>query len=107
MLLLLSSQKCSCKLFKDYLLTKNYDSFSITPTSKAEIDAIISSINCNRSTGPNNILLMKTLKLTQNEISQHLADTFNLSFKTGVFIDSLKIVKGYLFTKKIKIYCFY
>ena len=80
MLLLLSSQKCSCKLFKDYLLTKNYDSFSITPTSKAEIDAIISSINSNKSTGPNNILLMKTLKLTQNEISQHLADTFNLSF---------------------------
>ena len=31
------------------------------------------------------------LKLTQNEVSQHLADIFNLSFKTGVFLDSLKI----------------
>ena len=29
----------------------------------------------------------------QNEISQHLADIFNLSFKTGAFPDSLKFVK--------------
>ena len=31
------------------------------------------------------------LKLTQNKVSQHLADIFNLSFKTGDFLDSLKI----------------
>ena len=29
----------------------------------------------------------------QNEISQHLAGIFNLSFKTGAFPDSLKFVK--------------
>ena len=64
----------------------------ITLTSKAETDAIISSLNSNKLTGPNSIPL-KTLKLTQNEISQHLAHIFSLSFKTGVFPDSLKIAK--------------
>ena len=87
-----SKIKFSCKSFSEYLLSKYYDSFTITPTSKAEIDAIISSLNSNKSTGPNSIPL-KILKLTQNEISQHLAHIFNLSFMTGVFPDSLKIAK--------------
>ena len=34
------------------------------------------------------------LTLTQNKISQHLADTFNLPFKTAIFPDSLKIGKA-------------
>ena len=87
-----SKIKFSCKSFSEYLPSKYYDSFIITPTSKAEIDAIISSLNSNKSTGPNSIPL-KILKLTQNEISQHLAHIFNLSFMTGVFPDSLKIAK--------------
>ena len=61
--------------FSCYILSKNYDSFTITPTSKAEIDAIISSLNSNKSTGPNSMPL-KLPKLTQNEISQHLAHTY-------------------------------
>ena len=36
---------------------------------------------------------IKICKLTQIEISQHLADIFNLSFKIGFFPDSLKIAK--------------
>ena len=36
---------------------------------------------------------IKICKLTQIEISQHLADKFNLSFKIGIFPDSLKIAK--------------
>ena len=87
-----SKIKFSCKSFNEYLPSKNYDSFTITPTSKAEIDAIISSLNSNKSTGPNSIPL-KILKLTQNEISQHLVHIVNLTFKTGVFPDSLKIAK--------------
>ena len=71
-----SEIKFSCKSFSEYLLSKYHDSFIITPTSMAEIDAIISSLNSNKSTGPNSIPL-KILKLNQNEISQHLAHIFN------------------------------
>ena len=35
----------------------------------------------------------KIIKLTQNEISQHLVDIFHLSLKTWVFRDSLKIAE--------------
>ena len=58
-----SKIKFSCKSFNEYLPSKNYDSFTITPTSKAEIDTNISSLNSNKSTGPNRIPL-KRLKLT-------------------------------------------
>ena len=61
-----SKIKFSCKKFSEYLSSKYYDSFTITP--KAKIDAIISSLNSNKSTGLNSIPL-KILKLTQNEIS--------------------------------------
>ena len=84
-----SKIKFSCKPFTEYFPSKYYDSFIITPISKAEINAIISSLNSNKSTDLNTIPL-KILKL---EISQHLAHIFNLSFMTGVFPDSLKIAK--------------
>ena len=84
--------KFSCKSFNDYLPSKNYDSFTITPPSKAEIYAITSFLNSNKSRGPNSIPL-KIFNLTQNEISQNLADIFNLSFKTIVFLDYFKIAK--------------
>ena len=74
--------KLSCKSVSDYLPSKNYDSFTITPTTKAKIDVIISSLNSNKSPGPNNIPL-KIHRLTQNEI--YIADTFNLSLKTKNF----------------------
>ena len=57
-----SKIKFSCKSFNEYLPSKNYDSFTTTPTSKAETDAIISSLNSNKSTGPISIPL-KILKL--------------------------------------------
>ena len=71
-----SKIKFSCKSFYYYLPSKNYDSFTITPTS----DAIISSLNGNKSIAPK-ITPLKILKLTQNEISQHLVDIFHLSLK--------------------------
>ena len=45
-----SKIKFFCKSFSEYLPSKYYDSFIITPTSKAEIDAIISFLNNNKST---------------------------------------------------------
>ena len=73
----------SCKSFNNYVPFKNYDYFTISPTSKAEFDAIISSLNSDKLTDPDSILL--NVLITQNEISQHLVDIFNLSFKTGAF----------------------
>ena len=52
-----SKTKFSCKPFNQYLPSKNYASFTITPTSKAETDEIISSLNSSNSTGANSIPL--------------------------------------------------
>ena len=87
-----SKIKFSNKSSKDYLPSRNYDSFSVTPTTTDEIDVIIFSLKCNKSTGSNNIHF-KILKLIENHLSQHLVDILNLSFKTGIFLDSLKIAK--------------
>ena len=88
-------------LFNDYLPSTNHDSFTVTPTSKVEIDANISSRNSNKSTASNSIPL-KILELTQNEISKNLADIFDLPFKTGVFPDSLEIAKVIPIHQKIQ-----
>ena len=95
----LLSFKFSYESSKDYPPSKNYDSFYITPKCKAETDAMISSLNSNKSTGSISIPV-KTLKLTQNEITQHLVDIFNLTFKTGIFRSSLKIAQMIPIRKK-------
>ena len=76
------------------------DSFTTTPTSKAETDAIISSLNSNKSTGPNSMTL-KLPELTQNEISQHLAHIY-LTYlsRQEFFLILWKLLEWYLFTKK-------
>ena len=60
--------KFSCKSFYDYLPSRNYNSFTITFTFKADIGAIISFLNSNKSAGLNCIPL-KILKLTHDEVS--------------------------------------
>ena len=62
------------------------------PTDKYEIINIISSLDSNKSTGPNSIP-NKILKLHKNDISTELSDIFNVSFLTGVFPSKLKIAK--------------
>ena len=68
------------------------DSFIITSTYKEEIYKIISSLNTNKSCGPNNIPT-KVLHLLQDRISNHLATICNLSFSAGVFPAILKTSK--------------
>ena len=84
--------KFSNKSFQDFLHHPNADSLSITPTDAHEVNLIISSLNSDKSTGPNS-LPTKILKLLKNDISAHLADVFNLSFSSGVFPSILKIAK--------------
>ena len=97
--------KFSNKSFQDFLHHPNADSLIITPTDAHEVNIIISSINSNKSTGPNS-LPTKILKLLKNGISTHLAAIFNLSFSSGVFPFLLKIAKVIpVLKKKSKQFC--
>ena len=53
---------------------------------------MISSLDSNKSTGPNS-LPTKILKLLKNYISTQLFNIFNISFSTGFFPSMLKIAK--------------
>ena len=82
----------SHKHFSHFLKNRHHNSFFLSPTSKSEILSIISSLNSNKSVGPNSITI-KILKLLKNDISSQLADIFNISFSTGVFPTILKVAK--------------
>ena len=79
----------SHKHYSDYLSDKCKNSFFIYPTNKDGIADIISFLDKNKSVGPynvpNNILI-----LFKNEISNPLADLFNLSFSSHL---SLKLLR--------------
>ena len=84
--------KFSNKSFQDFRHHPNEESLFITPTDAHDVNLIISSLNSDKSTGTNS-LPTKILKLLKNEISTLLADIFNLSFSSGVFLSKLKIAK--------------
>ena len=81
----------SHKHFSDFLKNRSSIFFFISPTDKAEIENIISSLNFNKSIGPNSIPT-KVLKVLKNDISNRLSEIFNL-FPSGVFSSILKGVK--------------
>ena len=87
-----SKIKFSNKSFKSFLSTKNNDSFIITTTNKEEICKVISSLNINKSCGPNSIPT-KILHFVQDQISKHLATICNLSFPAEIFPTILKTAK--------------
>ena len=93
-LLRLFSQKLSFQTdpSEAFYQQKNNDSFIITATNKEEICKVISSLNINKSCGPNSIPT-KILHLIQDKISKHLATICNLSFSTGIFPTILKTAK--------------
>ena len=86
--------KFSNKSFQDFLHHPNEQSIFITPTDAHEVNIIISSLNSNKSTGPNS-LPTKILKLLKIEISTHLADIVNLPLVrfNKVFPSILKVTK--------------
>ena len=87
-----SKIKFSNKSLKKSLSSEINDSFLITSTNKEEIYKIIKSLNSNKSCGPNSIPT-KVLHLLQDQISNHLATIYNLSFYTGVSPAILKTAK--------------
>ena len=68
------------------------DSFIITSKNTEEIYKIISSLNSNKSCGPNSIPT-KVFHIFQDQTSNHVATICNLSFSTGVFLAILKTAK--------------
>ena len=79
------------KKYTDYLTNEIPDSFFLSPTNKEEIKFILSSLDISKSTGPYSIP-KKVLNMLKNEISQQLADLFNLSFTTGTFPTLIKTI---------------
>ena len=77
------------KLFFDFLLQIDKNSFSTNPTDKTEIKNIILSLDHLKSVGPNSIST-KILKLLRNDISTQFAELFNHSSSEGVFSSILK-----------------
>ena len=71
------------KLFFDFLLQIDKNSFSANPTDKAEIKNIILSLDHLKSVSPNSIST-KILKLLRNDISTQFAELFNHSSFEGV-----------------------
>ena len=82
----------SHKHFSNFLKNRSNISFFISPTDKSEIENIISSLDSNKSVGPNSIRI-KILKLLKNDISSQLSEMFNMSFSSGIFPSILKTVK--------------
>ena len=78
--------------FHKYLDNRNEYSFFITPTDKHEIIKIIMDISINKATGPNSIPT-NLLHIIKDNISGHLSDIVNLSFRTGKYFEILKISK--------------
>ena len=84
--------KHSHKKYTDYLSNENPDTFFLSPTNKEEIKFILSSLDINKSIGPYSIP-SKVLNMLKNDISEQLADLFNLFFTTSTFPTLLKTAK--------------
>ena len=81
--------------------TKTLIPFSSHQQTK-EITLTLSSLDISKAAGPYSIPT-KVLKLLKNDISEKLADLFNLSFTTGGFPTVLKTTKVIPNHKKAKI----
>ena len=79
-----SKIKFSNKSLRNFLSSEINDFFLITSTNKEEIYQIISCLISNKLCEPNSIPT-KRLNLLQDQILNHLATIFNLSFSTGVY----------------------
>ena len=71
--------------FPEFLKNISNTSSFISPTGKTEIRNIISSLDSNKSVGPNSIHT-KILKLLKNDISSQLSEIFSISFPLVSFL---------------------
>ena len=79
--------------YRDYLSSIKVNiTFFMSPTKPEEVFDIITSLDINKSTGPNSIPVY-VLKVFNNFFSDKLSKIINISFLTGVFPDLCKIAK--------------
>ena len=77
--------KTNIKYSYEHLKNECDSTIFLQPIGKEEIANIIFSLNSNKDSGPN-CIPYRTLFLLKNEILMQLADLFNLSFITGIFL---------------------
>ena len=83
----------------DYLKTSNPYSVFLSPTTKFEVEDVISNLDPLKSIGPNSIPI-KLLKILNSYISQYLGNLVNQSFLEGGFPSKLKTAKVMALFKK-------
>ena len=82
----------SNKTSHDYLCKPNENSFYLGPTSKEDIEDIISTIRTDRACEPNSIP-RRILKDFKKEPSEPFNEVINISFSSGIFPNSKKLAK--------------
>ena len=87
------------KKYYEYLPLLSIESFFVTPTDSTEVSNVISSLNQDKSDGPNSIPI-KILQLLNKDIFGQLAILFNQSFSSRIFPSILKTSKIILTYKK-------
>ena len=83
----------STKSFDQYLPKSNLNNFILFPTTNKEVSKVIKSLQSKNSSGGNDILTNKLLKLISPNIITPLTNIFNKSMEDGVFPDSMKLAK--------------
>ena len=78
------------KSYKDFLPKRLEKEFVFEEFTEKEISLIISSLDISKACGPNSIPI-HILQLLKNDICTPLSKIFNMSFKTGIHPDILKI----------------
>ena len=76
--------------YTSYIQNENINSFFIFPTNENEIFKILKSLDDKKSEGPH-IIPTVILKYIYPLILDQLCNMINLSFASGVFIDTLKV----------------
>ena len=71
---------------------QNKNSFYLSSTCKEDIEYVISTIRTDKACGPNSIPT-RILKDFKKELSKPLSDVINISFSSGIFPNSVKLVK--------------
>ena len=94
-----AKMKCSHKNYTDCLINENLTSFFFQQQTKKKLNLILLSLDISKASGPYSIPT-KVLGLLKNDISDQLANLFNLSFTTSSFPTLLKSAKVISIHKK-------
>ena len=77
------------KSFHSYLKSSNENSFFLSPTTKEDIEDILSTLKTNKIAGPGSVPT-RILKDFKKCLSKPISDLINLSFSSGTFPEILK-----------------